>query len=105
MQNCQEQIVSKPSNNVLRQDNSFITEEAAADVMSLEFSSFTSTVTYSILLSKFGSCDLGENIIGWIQTYLENFARTVISNGFYLKGRMCCVVFGRCLCWIKYFHV
>lgn len=61
-----------------------------------------STVAQSILLSKFGNGDLGENIIGWMKTYLENFAQGVISNIFYLKGRMSCVVFGRCLCWIRY---
>lgn len=44
--------------------------------MSLEFSSVISAATYSIVLSKFGNCDLGENIIDWMQTYLENFAQS-----------------------------
>jgi len=70
--------------------------------MSPEFSSVISTVAYNILLSKFRNCDLGENIIGWMQTYLENFTQAVISIGFCLKRRMCCVVFGRSLCWIWY---
>lgn len=56
-------------------------EERAVDIVSLDFSKAFSTVSHEILKKKLVKYGLGEQVVSWIENWLNGQAQRVVMSG------------------------